>query len=279
MNFAKTTFTLLLTILIVGCSTSKDQKNIIRIKGSDTMLPLCRRFATIYNMEHPGMRILVEGGGTAKGFEALEKGEIDICSASRNVEPNEVKELAEKTQNIGMSFLVAKDALFVYVNSSNPIASLSRTDLKDIFECRLNNWNKFISFDTSIVLVLRSESSGTLEYFRNHVLNGEKYCREAIIKNSNEELFTEIANRKNAIGFAGVSSANGIKSLKIDGIEPTIDNIINDKYPVVRYLLFYTVKEPTGEIKQFIDWTISQEGQEIIRESGYVPLWENLEIK
>lgn len=98
--------------------------------------------------------------------------------------------------------------------------------------------------------------------------------QKCFIHNSTQSVLNTIINYENAIGFGGVGYQNGVKLLSINGVAPIEKNVINDTYPIIRYLYFYTVKSPRGEIKTFIDWVMSPEGQHIINDFGYIPIWK-----
>ncbi len=246
----------------------------IRIKGSDTMFPLTQILAEEYMKQNPYISVYVEGGGTALGVKALVRGEIDICTASRNLTSEEAKIMAENFGTLGLSFLIAKDGLSIYLNSKNNIWSLTIEDLKKIFTCEITNWKKLGGDDAKIVIYTRSPNSGTYLYFQEHILEGKEYCNEAKVISTTKEIINKVSNEKYAIGYGGIGYDGKVNHAKINGIEPTEENVLNDKYPIARYLYFYTLNTPSGFVKDFIDWVLSPEGQKIVREEGYIPLWE-----
>jgi ABC-type phosphate transport system substrate-binding protein len=147
-----------------GCSTTRpitDIAPIIRIKGSDTMVILAQRWAEEYMKQHTGIAVYVEGGGSATGIEALIKGEIEICTASRPLQPGEVRRLAQQHRNIGIAFRVAKDGLSIYLHPDNPIRDLSLEQVKGIYTGRIKNWREVGGKDEPIVTFSRTPSSGT----------------------------------------------------------------------------------------------------------------------
>lgn len=262
------------TLINTSCNTNKVDSNQIRISGSDTMYFLTIRLASEYMKLNPGITIYVKGGGSSAGFEALQSGNADIGMSSRNIRSEEVRTLAEKYSAIGMSYLIAKDALSVYVNWYNPIEDLSIKQLKEIFICKVRNWSELGGNDEHIKTVIRTPQSGTYDYFKSHILDEEDFCSDAISINSTQSVLNSIINNKNSIGFGGIGFQEGVKLLKINGVAPVEKNVKNDTYPIIRYLYFYTVKSPRGEVKKFIDWTMSQQGQSIIRDIGYIPIWD-----
>ncbi|NMB81323.1 MAG: phosphate ABC transporter substrate-binding protein, partial [Ignavibacteria bacterium] len=183
---------LTLILLFAGCTSTSVKVASIRIKGSDTMFHLTDLLAQAYMEQHPGISIYVDGGGTAAGVRSLIKGEIDICTASRNLEPDEVKLLADNFGSIGLSYLIAKDGLCIYLNPENPVQNLSQSQLKDIFTCKISNWNQVGGPDKTISLITRTPNSGSYLYFKEHILEGGEYCDNATIAFTTENVIEQI---------------------------------------------------------------------------------------
>lgn len=266
-------FILALT-LYQGCSVKTGEVAMITIKGSDSMLQLTENLAEEYMKLNPGISIYVYGGGTSVGVRALIRNEIDICTASRNLKPEEAKDFADYYGTVGLFYLVAKDALCVYVNPYNPVKYLTKDQLKKIFECKINNWKDLGGKDQKIFPVIRNLNSGTHYYFQEHILLGDEYCPEAIIEPTTRSVIEYIENNEGAIGYGSIGYKGSIVYAKIEGIEPSEKTAQNDTYPITRYLHFFTNKVPKGAVKNFIDWVLSPDGQKIVKESGSIPLWE-----
>lgn len=260
--------------LLSGCSSSVFRADIIRIKGSDTMLRLTELLAAEYMKLHPGVSVYVDGGGTATGINALANGDIDICTASRNLKGDEVKLLADKFGTIGISFLIAKDGLTIFVNPENPVRNFTMEELKNIFTCRISNWRELGGEDAPINAFTRHPNSGTYLYFKEHILEGEDYCESTIIGTSTEKLVEIVLEDPYAISYGGIGYTDERISASINGIKATNENVINDNYPISRYLHFYTLDTPEGAAKRFIDWVLSSEGQKIVRQARFIPLWD-----
>ena len=265
---------LLITVLFESCSYKSTEFAVIKIKGSDTMLELTKNLANRYMQKNPGVSIYVDGGGTASGIRALLRNEIDICTASRNLKPEEAKVLADYYESLGVFFLVAKDALSIYINPDNPVQNISTTQLKDIYECKITNWKELGGRNEKIIPVIRNTNSGTHLYFKEHILEGEEYCDDVIVKPTTRSIIEYVTTHKNAIGYGGMGYKGNVLDAKVNGIEPSPINAINDTYPITRYLHFFTSRTPRGAIKLFIDWVLSPEGQSVVKQSGYIPLWE-----
>lgn len=267
-------YAFVVTVLFESCSYKPTEFAVIKIKGSDTMLELTKNLANKYMQINPGISIYVEGGGTAKGIRALLRGEIDICTASRNIRPEEAKALADYYGSLGLFYLVAKDALSIYLNNQNPVKDISLNQLKQIFECKITNWKELGGFDRPIIPVIRNTNSGTHLYFKEHVLGGDDYCNSVTIKPTTRSIIEYVSENINAIGYGGMGYKGNVFDAKINGISPSEENARNDIYLITRYLHFFTSKTPGGSIKPFIDWVLSPEGQMVVKESGYIPLWE-----
>ena len=238
------------------------------------MLKLTTALAEGFMKLHPQFSIYVEGGGSATGVRALLYGDVDICTASRTLTPDEVKLIAEKYNLIGISYLVAKDALSVYLNKNNPVKNISMKNLKNIFTCKITNWKDLGGEDSKIEVVIRPPNSGTHLYFKEHVLGDEEYCSSAKSEATTNQVIEQVKKNRYAIGYGGIGFKNGIYHSKIDGIEPTEINVLNEKYPISRYLHFYVLNTPEKTVKEFIEWVVSPVGQQIVRKEGYIPLWE-----
>lgn len=263
----------LILILFVSCSSGFSNNKKIYIKGSDTMYLLVQRLAAEYMHLNPEISIYVSGGGTASGFDAINSGNADICMASRDLKAEEVQELAENHSKLGMSYLIAKDALSIYLNPMNQITDITLDQLKDIFQGKINNWEDLDGRDMKMIPVIRPTNSGTHEYFKHFVLKDEPYYEDAIVRNTTKQVIEEIIDNEGAIGYGGIAFRGFVFHAKINGVAPTEENVKNDTYPIIRYLHLYTVEVPESYIKEFINWTMSEEAQKIIEEFGYISLW------
>lgn len=268
-------FIIILTAVFTSSCTYKiPEKATIKIKGSDTMLYLTKLLAEEYMKRNPSVSIYVEGGGTAAGIKAFVRGETDICTASRTFKGEEVKLLAEQFRSVGISFIIARDALTIFVNPKNKVKNFSLEQLKEIFTGRIKNWKELGGEDSRIDVLNRNPNSGTYLYFKEHVLSGEEYTPKVITKPTTLSIVEEVLSDKNAIGYGGIGYQRELMNASVEGIKPSEINVRNDIYPISRYLYFYTHNTPSGIIKDFIDWVIGPEGQQIVERAGYISLWE-----
>ncbi|MBN1540573.1 phosphate ABC transporter substrate-binding protein [candidate division KSB1 bacterium] len=263
-----------MTALLACAAPQHYSAGTLRIKGSDTMIALLQAWAGEFMKTHAGFSVYVEGGGTDAGFQALINGQADMSAASRPMRPDEARLLAEKHRSVGLSILVAKDALSVYIHPSNPVRDLSLGQVRDIFSGKIKNWSIVGGDDQEISIAIRPPNSGTYFYFKEHVLNGGAYASSAHPYATTDALGKAVAADEFSIGYGGMAYHTGVDHLNIDHVEPTEANVLADRYPITRYLYLYTINTPFGKHKHFIDWVLSPEGQKVVRDTGYFPIWE-----
>ena len=250
----------------------------ITLKGSDTLLILGQKWAEIYMKNNPGTVVQVTGGGSGVGISALINGGTDIAQASRPMKEKERNKMLEK-RGIGVNEIpVALDGITVYVNEKNPIEKLTFAQLKDIFQASIKNWKEVGGSDEKIVLYGRENSSGTHVFFKEHVLNREDYAVRVQPLPGTAAVVNAVAKDEKGIGYGGAAYAKGVKELLVAYDEksgyfpPNMENIVSGKYPISRYLYWYTAGPPKGDIKKLVDWILSPEGQKMVEEVGYFPL-------
>jgi phosphate transport system substrate-binding protein len=270
---------LVVAALLTGCGKRMGEEEIpavrtIRIVGSDTMQPLLRHWARAYAEVKPGTVIEPEGGGTGTGIEALIAGETDVCAASRTMRPDEVKRLLDNRSFLGLSVLTGKDALSVYLHPDNPVRNLSLDELKVIFSGEISNWKDVGGLDQDVHVISRQPNSGTYLFFMEHVLFGESYDRSAKFVQNTSAVVREVAANPGGTGYGGMAYGQDVYHCRIEGVEPTKENVRNGTYPLARYLYLYTAGPLEGEIKDFTDWVLSDDGQRVVEAAGYIPLWE-----
>lgn len=254
------------------------QNETITVKGSDTMVILAQQWAEVYMSKHPGVTIQITGGGSGTGISALINGTTDICNASRPMKRSEKEKLKQRFNTLGVEIKSAKDGLAVYVNDTNPIQELTLSQLRDIYSGTVTNWKALGGTDAKIILYSRENNSGTYVYFKDNVLEGGDFAPNAQNLPGTAAVVNAIGKDKFGIGYGGAAYGKGIKFLKVKhdanstGYAPTAENIKSGDYPISRYLYMYTRSKPTGALKQFIDWALSSEGQEIVSKVGYFPV-------
>jgi phosphate transport system substrate-binding protein len=259
----------------------------IKIIGSNTVTPLSSVWAEEFMKTHPDVSIAVSGPGSGVGIAALINGTTDICQASRTIKQSEIDQ-AEANGVNPYEIQVASDGLSVVVHPSNPVSELTIAQLSAIYTNQITNWQEVGGKDAPIVALSRDTNSGTHVFFKEHVVQmlglpsqntTLEYGPEVLFLPSTEEGASEVAQNPNAIFYPGLGYVTSqvklvaIKRTASDpGILPSEETVLDGTYPISRPLLFYTDGEPTGVIKDFIDYCLSPEGQEKVSEVGYVPL-------
>lgn len=282
-------------LLLVGCkpkgsdagaSGTSGGHTTIQNKGSDTMVNVAQVWAEEYKKEHPNVDVEVSGGGSGVGIAALLRGTIDIANASRDMKPNEIAQAKKNTGKEPKEFVVGYDALAVYVHKNNPLTEITNDQLAGIFAegGNITKWSdlgvQMPAGQDEIVRVSRQSSSGTYEFFREHVLNKRDFKLGSRDMNGSKEVVELVGSTPTAIGYSGLgyNEPGRVKMLKVapkagqPAVEPSIETTLSKQYPIARPLLIYTLGEPTGEIKNYIGWILRDPGQKVVEKSGYVPL-------
>lgn len=281
-------FTILFLLPACGLLASQESRTSatrpIENKGSDTIVNLALAWAEAYQKIRPEVSLSVTGGGSGTGIAALINGTVDIANASRQIKPEEQAE-AEANGVTPTEFIIARDAIAIIVNHENPVDNLTLQLLSDIYSGKINNWSEVGGEDRPIVRLSRETNSGTHVYFLENVLRlGDKqsdtlFSVETLLLSSSEGITSEVRENPNAIGYDGLGYvtddvkvvAVGI-SLEGPFVYPSPETVNSNMYPIARDLYMYTVGEPTGEIKAYLDWILSPQAQEIVSELGFVPV-------
>lgn len=252
-------------------------QNTISVKGSDTMLPLVQKLAEAYSNKNTNNNVSVTGGGSGVGIIALKDGNTDIAMSSRPIKLGEILKF-EETKKVIKEKAIAIDPLSVIVNPANKISQLTRAQLEGIFTGRITNWKEVGGDDMKIIVYSRETSSGTYEFFKEHVLDKKEYANSALSMPTNNGIVKSIGQTKGGIGYVGLIYANKtVKSLAVsfDGktfVKPSMTNAKNKTYPITRSLFYYYISTDFNKIKSFIDFVLSAEGQTIVSSVGYVTI-------
>ena len=281
---------LLSSIMLTSCgsfnysSASDSTANYIENKGSDTIVNLALAWAETYQSDQPDIRISVTGGGSGTGIAALINNTVDIANASRRIKQEEIDE-AKKNGIEPVEFIIARDAIAVIVNAENPVSELTLEQISDIYSGEITNWSEVGGEDRSIVKLSRETNSGTHVYFLETVLRlGNKedktlFSMDTLLLPSSEGIISEVRDNPNAIGYDGLGYVpDDLKTIAIAKeaggpyVLPAISTVNDKTYPIARDLYMYTNGEPTGVVKEYLDWILSAEAQQIVAELGFVPV-------
>jgi len=270
---------LILTMLVLSLASPAfaggpfgvDKRKVI-IEGSTTVLPIAQAAAETFMRQNPDTDITVRGGGSGVGIASLVDKNCDIADASRAIKEAEL----EKAVGNGVSpkaHVVAMDGICIIVNSANSLSALSRGQVKDIFTGKNSYWSDLGGKTEKIVVISRDTSSGTFEAFGELVMKGAKVRPDALMQASNQAVASTVSRTPGAIGYVGLGYVTGeVKALEIDGVMPSKETVLTNKYPIARPLFMYTNGAPDGTVRDFLDFVKSSEGQKIADEQGFVAL-------
>jgi phosphate transport system substrate-binding protein len=243
-------------------SCQKKQES-VTLAGSTAFQPFAEKLAEEFMAGRKGVNVTVQGGGSAVGINAANSGAANIGMADLVVLPAEAKDLT--------AVIVARDGIVVVVNPSNSAANLSMAQIRDVFTGKIASWKELGGFDKAITVVSREAGSGTRSSFEK-IVGGISLTKNAIIQDSNGTIRETVANDANAIGYLSHGLINDkIKALTVDGKTASIEAMISGAYPLVRPIYFLTKGAPSGAIKEFIDYVLSETGQKSIKADGLIP--------
>ena len=253
-------------------------QNKITVKGSDTVLPLSQKEAEDYMKTNKGSSITVIGGGSGVGIAALMDGTTDIAMSSRKLKMDEKLKLQEAGKAYKET-IIAYDALSVIVNPANKVDQLTREQLEGIFTGKTKNWKEVGGDDMQIIVYSRENSSGTYEFFKDHVLNNKNYASSALMMPATGAIVQSVAQTKGAIGYIGLAyMEKTVKDLKVSYdkgktfVPATYENAKNKSYPITRPLYYYYNTKVESMVKPFIQYVLSETGQKIVKEVGYIDM-------
>jgi phosphate transport system substrate-binding protein len=252
------------------------QKISITIKGSDTVLPLSQKEAEEYMKEHPEASITIVGGGSGVGITALGEGSTDIAMSSRPLKMDE--KLAFKDKNV-QEVIVGMDALAVVVHPSNKVKQLTREQIEGIYTGKITNWKDVGGSNLKIVAYSRESSSGTYEFFKEHVMDKKNYASSVLNMPATGAIVQSVSQTEGAVGYVGLAyETKEVTHVAVSYdqgktyVLPSIPTAQDNTYPVSRPLYYYYSADKAEAVKPFIDYILSEKGQQLVAESGYVPL-------
>ncbi len=233
--------------------------------GSTTVQPVAESIAAAFMSKYPGVKVVIQGGGSGVGVKSAAEGTVDIGAASRELTPEEATKVTPH--------VLAKDGIAIVAHKSQTVSNLTKAQVADIFTGKITKWSQIGGPDKTIHVIAREEGSGTRAAFEEMVLpKGAVITSNAILQPSNGALRTAVAGDPDAIGFLSFGYLDDtVKAFSIDGIPATVENAKKGTYPIVRPLLFLTKGEPKGIVKEFINFCLGPAGQEIVAKD-YIPV-------
>jgi phosphate transport system substrate-binding protein len=264
--------TILLLIVLAAAGVASAQKLVI--KGSDTLgAKLVPMLAEEYKSKHPGIAFEIAAEGSTTGIAAITDGTAQIGMSSRRARPTEMS--AAQAKGVSMKpIIVAYDGIGVIVNAGSPLATLTKRQVEQIFAGDITDWSQVGGSPGPISIYTRNTSSGTYQDFKDLAMKKRDYASSSQKMAGNEQIAAEVAKNPNGIGYVGLAYLHdpGIKTISIEGAVPTEESVLAKKYPYARPTFYYTNGEPTGEAAKFVEFTLSDEGQRVVRKVGFVPV-------
>jgi phosphate transport system substrate-binding protein len=264
---------LFVTLMAFSVAAIAARADTLVIKGSDTLgAKLVPQLAEEFKAQHPGTTFNIAAEGSTTGIAAIIDGTAQIGMSSRPVKPEEVAAAKAK----GVTFketIVAYDGIAVIVNAANPVKGLTKKQVEQIFTGDVTDWSAVGGSGGKISVYTRNTSSGTYSEFKELAMKKRDYAPDSQKMAGNEQIAQEVGKNPNGVGYVGLAyvKASGIKVAAIDGATPSKESVLSKTYPYARPTFYYTNGEPTGLAKQFVDFTISDAGQKIVEQVGFVP--------
>ncbi len=256
--------------------------------GSDTMVNLAQAWAEDYGKVAPGVSVEVSGGGSGVGIAALINGTAEIANSSRQIEPEEAEKAKKATGKDPQEFLVGYDGLAIFVHKDNPLNEISMEDLGEIYRegGKVESWGQIGvakvpgAQNEKIIRVSRQNNSGTYHYFREVVVGRKAdYKAGSLDMNGSKDVVELVGKTPGAIGYSGLGYATpAVKIVKVAkkkgeaSVLPSNATVLDKSYPIARPLYMYTPGEPSENAKKYLEWIMSEAGQKVVEQSGYVPL-------
>jgi phosphate transport system substrate-binding protein len=263
-----------LTALSSACSTNQETteegglSGTITLVGSTSVTPVAQELADAFTEKETGVKVEVQGVGSSAGIKASVDGSADIGMSSRNLKDEE-KELGIEEH------IIAYDGIAIVVHPSNEVSDLTAKQISKIYKGDITNWSEVGGKDAVIEVISREEGSGTRGAFEELMGlesdEGTLVKQDATISDGNGAVYASVAQKETSIGYLSLSYLDEqVKTLKADGVEPTVENIKAGTYKVSRPFLMLTKGEVSDATQAYLDFVFSPEGQEIVVEEGVI---------
>src|SRR5467141_1380035 len=261
-------------ILTVAFGMAEANAERLVIKGSDTLgAKLVPQLAEQFKAQHPGTTVDIAAEGSTTGIAAIIDGTAEIGMSSRRAKSSEVGAASAKGRSM-KPVLVAYDGIAVIVNAGNPVKSLTKKQVEQIFTGEVTDWSAVGGSGGKISVYTRNTSSGTYSDFKELAMKKRDYAPSSQKMAGNEQIAAEVGKNPNGIGYVGLAytKATGVRVVPIDGAAPSKESVLGKTYPYARPTFYYTNGNPSGLAKDFIDFTVSAAGQKIVEQVGFVPI-------
>lgn len=255
--------------VFTGCGGSGDSGDSVVTAGSTSVQPVSEELAAAFMEENPDITVEVQGGGSGQGIKSIEEGIADIGALSREV-------AEEEKEAVGNEYVIARDGIAVIVNTETGVDDLTIDQVQQIYTGEITNWSEVGGNDAPITVVSREEGSGTRDAFSEitGVLGDDETdntTKDAVVQSSTGAMIETVSTTPDSIGYASIGALDdSVKALMIDGVEATEENVLAESYPISRPFVYVTGAEISDAAQAYIDFAMSDEGQKIIEELGYI---------
>jgi phosphate transport system substrate-binding protein len=259
-------------------SSSVSSSKPLTVKGSDTMVILTQRLAEEYMKGNSGKVVQITGGGSGTGIAALINGTTDVAQASRPMKDEERSKATAQRKSPLLETPIALDSLAVFVNEANPVKELTIEQIAAIYTGKVKNWSEVGGPNAPLVLYGRESSSGTYDYFKEHVLNKADFAPIVQTLQGTAAIINAVAKDKNGIGYGGIAYAKEVRAIGIRkdangvAIVPSEATVADGTYPLSRKLFLYSFENSSQNAKDFIAYCLTPAAQELVKNVGYFPL-------
>ncbi|MCD7781863.1 MAG: phosphate ABC transporter substrate-binding protein [Methanosphaera sp.] len=237
----------------------------IAVVGSTSVQPVAEKLAEAYMGLNSDVEITVQGGGSSMGLNSIKKNSSQIGTYSSELSAEDAGDNVTQTK-------IATDGIAIIVNPNNNVSDLTKDQVKGIFTGEITDWSEVGGSPGEINVITREDGSGTRDAITKVVLDDEDFVDDAIVQSSTGSLMQSVSSDERAIGYASLSDLreNDVKTLSINGVNATSENIKDGSYVVQRPFLLLTSNNLDSSTQAFIDWILSDEGQKIVEEEELV---------
>lgn len=254
----------LAVLVVFGNACARKTSAALTLSGSTSIQPLAEKWAEAYRTRHGALTIAVQGGGSTAGLQATLSGTAQIGMVSRALTPNERAQVHE--------VVVARDAIAIVVHPTNPLSNLSLDQVRDLYGGTLASWRSLGGPPRPVTLITREEGSGTRAAFESLVMRGTTIATGALVQDSTGAVRQMVSSDPAAIGYISLGLVDSsVKALRLNGVQPTEQNVDRASYALTRPFLFALRGEPSPETVRFMDWIHGPEGTTLTRAEGFLP--------
>jgi phosphate transport system substrate-binding protein len=280
MKWLTGAFLLLLAALAawIALGGRSDSRHMVSVEGSTSIAPFAEMLAQSFHGRQKDIRVEIQAIGSTAGIQTVLNGVADVGMCSRSLHKAELEQ--------GLTpIVIARDGLAVVVHKDNPVSALTRDQIRDIYAGDITDWQQVGGKAGAIHLITREEGSGTREAFTKLVMEAPpatsrpaagkaepiRISTSALTQESNGAVKELVKNDVNAIGYMSLGLVKGeLKMLRVDGVEPTAEEVLAGRYALVRPFLYVVRGQVSQDAQAFIDFTLSPEGQKILTTEGLV---------